>query len=72
MTSRAITFAGFALIVAFAVGWAAIMVRRPNSMTLDGVVRRLTRTKAGLVAMLAGWAWLGWHLFARGSGAFNK
>ncbi len=29
------------------------------------LTRRVTRPLAGRVVLLAGWMWLGWHLFAR-------
>ncbi len=72
MTSRAITLAGFAVIVAMIVAWAAFTVRRPNSVSLSRAVTTLTRTRTGRVLMFLVWAWLGLHLFARGSGAFKR
>lgn len=75
MTSRSITFAGFAVIVGMTLAWAAFsarQARRPNSVTLARAVGALTRTKGGRVTMFLIWAWLGLHLFARGSGAFKR
>jgi Family of unknown function (DUF6186) len=74
VTSRSITFAGFAVIVGVMLVWAAFSARRahrPDSVTLARAVGALTRTKWGRVMMLLVWAWLGLHLFARGSGAFK-
>jgi Family of unknown function (DUF6186) len=71
MTWRVVTFAGFAVIVSLICAWAAITARRPNSVPLGQAVARLTRTKGGRVTVFMVWAWLGLHLFARGSGAFK-
>jgi hypothetical protein len=75
MTSRSITFAGFAVIVGMILVWAALSAdraRRPQSVSLARAVGTLTRTKRGRVTMFLVWAWLGVHLFARGSGAFKR
>jgi hypothetical protein len=69
MTWRIVTFAGFAIIAGAGAGWAVITAYRPNSVTFGQALRGLTRTTTGRLLMLAGWAWLGWHLFARGRGA---
>jgi hypothetical protein len=71
MTWRLITFAGFAVIVGLICAWAAVTARRPNSVSLGRAVATLTRPKGGRVALFLVWAWLGLHLFARGSGAFK-
>lgn len=33
--------------------------------TLFDLTRRLTRSRPALVAVFAGWLWIGWHFFAR-------
>lgn len=33
--------------------------------TLEGMARALLTRPAGRIALLAGWLWLGWHLFVR-------
>ena len=70
--ARTVTFTGFAVIVGLLVVWGAVTARRPNSMSLAQAVGTLTRSKVGRVVMLLVWAWLGLHLFARGSGAFKR
>jgi hypothetical protein len=70
MTWRNVTFAGFALIVASAAVWSAIATRH-NYMSLPGVLGRLNRSRVVRLVFVLAWAWLGWHLFARGSGAFE-
>jgi sirohydrochlorin ferrochelatase len=40
-------------------------------MTLPDAITALTRRRAVRIVVVLGWAWLGWHLFARGSGAFR-
>lgn len=68
MTSRGLTFAGFALLLALAIGLEAFIRRRPGLPTLGDV---LTRRLAVRIAVLLFWAFVGWHLFVRGSGAFE-
>jgi hypothetical protein len=70
MTSRALTLAGFVLIVATAVTWGVLAGSRGHA-SLPSALRRLLATRAGKVLVVAFWAFLGWHLFPRGSGAFE-
>jgi len=72
VSSRAVTFAGFAAIVAVAVAWELVSALRFPNMTLGRVVRWAMRARTARLVFLAFWIWLGWHLFARGSGAFKK
>jgi len=66
MDSRAVTVLGY---VAFVAAGAVLQVvaLRPGSRipTLGSVVSRAMRTRSGRVAIVAGWAWLGLHFFAR-------
>lgn len=71
MTSRSATFLGYAAILVAIVAWSVIAARRPPWMTLSAALDALTRTRTARVIVVIGWIWLGWHLFARGSGAFN-
>jgi hypothetical protein len=71
MTSRAITFIGFAVIIAAALAWSVVTARTPTLITLPRLLGRLTRSRVVRLLFVLGWAWLGWHLFARGSGAFE-
>ena len=72
MTTRTVTFAGFAVIIGLGVLWSAFTARRANSVSLGRAVAGLTRGKWGRAMMFLVWAWLGLHLFARGSGAFKR
>ena len=71
MTSRTATFVGYGVILALVVGWATVAARGTNWMTLPAALRALTRKRAVRILVVVGWVWLGWHLFARGSGAFK-
>jgi Family of unknown function (DUF6186) len=71
MSSRTITFFGFGLIVTAAVVWSIVAARSPTLITLPRLLARVTRWRVVRFLLVVGWAWLGWHLFARGSGAFE-
>lgn len=64
--SRGLTVAGF-LVVAAALAGLAILARvRPDLVpSPDRLLRAAQRTQAGRLALLAGWAWAGWHVLAR-------
>jgi hypothetical protein len=66
MSSHDVTVAGYlAIAVAgLALAWLAHSGRTAVP-TLSEVLARVTRTRAGRVAVIAGWAWLGLHFFAR-------
>ena len=70
MTSRAVTLLGFAGIVGLMIVWGLIAKSR-GSVGLVAFVARMRRNLLAQAALVAYWAWLGWHLFARGSGAFG-
>ena len=71
MSSRVITLAGFAVIVGAMVALAIASARTPSLIPLPRVLERATRSRTGRLLFVLVWAWLGWHLFARGSGAFE-
>lgn len=64
--SAAVHVAGFAALLAAAV---ALELRArlgpPGRASLSDVADTLTRHPPGRAAALAGWLWLGWHLFVR-------
>jgi Family of unknown function (DUF6186) len=66
MTSRALTVAGYLLIVGCGVA-LQLCSRRPGSPvpSLGAVLRRVMRTRSGRVGVMVGWAWLGVHFLAR-------
>ena len=71
MTSRAATFAGYAAILSLIGLWTVMTARHVRWMTLPDAVASLTRRRGVRIVVVLGWVWLGWHLFARGSGAFK-
>jgi hypothetical protein len=71
VTARNLTLAGFAVIFAAGIGWSLVVARRPGLISLPRLVENVTAHRWVRLAFALGWAWLGWHLFARGSGAFD-
>jgi Family of unknown function (DUF6186) len=71
LTSRTATFAGYAAILAVIGVWTAMTARHAGWMTLPRAITALTRRRGVRIVVVLGWVWLGWHLFARGSGAFE-
>lgn len=66
MTSRAVTLAGYALLVAAGVVLEALSRQAWSRIPrLTATLGRVMRTRSGRVGLLAGWAWLGLHFFAR-------
>jgi hypothetical protein len=66
MTSRAVTIAGYLLLLAAGVVlYAAGRRERSAVPSLDAVLARAMRTRPGRVALITGWAWVGLHFFAR-------
>jgi hypothetical protein len=61
---------GYAVIVIATIAYA-LYARRTGRQSLPDAIRRLMLHPVGRVVVLAAWAWVGWHLFARGSGAFE-
>jgi hypothetical protein len=51
--------------------WSTFSARRPSLVTLPQLLGRLTASRPVRLLFVVAWAWLGWHLFARGSGAFE-
>jgi hypothetical protein len=66
VSSRDLTIAGYLLIAAAAAG-LQLLSRREGSRIppLGAVLGRVMRTRSGRVGVLAAWAWLGIHFFAR-------
>ena len=66
MISHDVTIAGYAVIVTFAVALeAAAAGHVPGVVSIRAVLARILRTRSGRVGVLATWAWLGMHFFAR-------
>jgi len=66
-----VTFAGYAAILLLIGVWAVMTARHARWMTLPAAMAALTRRRGVRIVVVLGWVWLGWHLFARGTGAFE-
>ena len=66
MTSHDLTVAVYLLIVLAGVG-LEVRSYSPRSRipSIGTVFTRVMRTRSGRVGVIAGWAWLGLHFFAR-------
>jgi hypothetical protein len=72
MSASTVGYTIYAVIAALWVLWAVYTrLHRPRFATLDNVVSRLMRHPFWRWALWAGWAFVGWHLFVRGRGAFE-
>jgi hypothetical protein len=66
MTSHDVTIAGYLVIVTGAVVLeAAARSSRFDVQSLGTVLSRVMRNRAGRIGMIAAWAWIGMHFFAR-------
>lgn len=63
--TRVTTVAGFVVLAVVIVGVQVAALRGANVATLGTVVRALARRWPARWLLLAGWLWLGWHLFVR-------
>lgn len=63
--SRVLTLAGYALLATSAVGLELAARRGGRVATFGAALSSAVRWPALRVAVLAGWLWLGWHLFVR-------
>ncbi len=71
MSARDLTFSAYALIAVALVTLQALTWRR-GSLTLGQLTDRLLHRRSVRLLFLIAWAWLGWHLFARGSATFLR
>jgi Family of unknown function (DUF6186) len=66
MSSHDLTVAGYVLIVLAGVGLQLLGSREGVPfLPLGAVLGRVMRTRSGRVGVMAGWAWIGIHFFAR-------
>ena len=63
--SRTTTLVGYYLLAAAFVGCQVAGLLWGRIPTIGQVVARVTRGRAGRWLLLAGWLWVGWHLFVR-------
>jgi hypothetical protein len=69
MSSPAATYAAYATIALALATWQAASVVR-GSLTLGQLLGWLRERRVARIVLVLGWAWLGWHLFARGTASF--
>jgi Family of unknown function (DUF6186) len=66
VSSRAVTVLGYVVLVLAGVVLEAASRRKDSPIpSLRQVVRRVMSSRSGRVGVMAGWAWLGLHFFAR-------
>ena len=66
MSSHAVTVAGYAAIVLAGVLLQLLSRKKESGIpSLAVVVRRVMSSRSGRIGVMAGWAWLGLHFFAR-------
>jgi hypothetical protein len=65
--TRSVTLAGYAVLLAALLAAEAVGRRWRRSPTLADVLTSVTRPRPGRWLLLAGWLWVGWHLFVRAS-----
>jgi hypothetical protein len=66
VSSRAVTIAGYLLIVGCGVALQLASRRRGSPVPSFGaLLRRVMGTRSGRVGVMVGWAWLGVHFLAR-------
>ncbi|HEV2760998.1 MAG TPA: DUF6186 family protein [Acidimicrobiales bacterium] len=63
--SRTITLTGFCFMAAALGGLQLASLVSDRTPTLGQVVSMIASRRSGRWLLLAGWLWLGWHLFAR-------
>ena len=66
MLTRAITIAGFVVIIAAGVA-LEFLARRPGSKvpSVGDVLSQVMRQRTGRVLVFVMWFWFGWHFIAR-------
>jgi hypothetical protein len=72
MSTGTVSYTIYAAIAASWVAWVVFTYARlPRFATFGGIVRRWMRRPLWRWILWASWAFVGWHFFARGSGAFK-
>lgn len=65
--SRGVTIAGYVLLAVAVLGWQLSAVVSGRRATLGHVLHAIKQSGPGRIALVVTWAWIGWHLFVRGS-----
>ena len=63
--SRTITLAGYCLLAAALAGLQLASLVSGRTPTIGQVASMIASRRSGRWLLLAGWLWLGWHLFVR-------
>lgn len=63
--SRSLTLAGYVVLAVAAAGLELAARRRTRTATLSAALSAALRARAVRMAVVAGWLWLGWHVFVR-------
>jgi hypothetical protein len=72
MSASTLGYTIYAAIGALMLLWGVYThLRRPRFVTLDAIVARMMRHPFWRWAVWAAWAFVGWHSFVRGRGAFK-
>ena len=72
MSGSTLGYTIYAVIGALMLLWGVYThVRRPRFVTLDAIVARMMRHRVWRWVVWASWAFVGWHAFVRGRGAFK-
>ncbi len=66
MSPRTVTLLGWAVLAVVAIALEVLAHRSTSRLVGAGrLLSQVADRPAGKVALLLGWAWLGWHLFVR-------
>ena len=63
--TRELILAGYVAVVAAAVALEAAARHRGTTATLGATLSAVLRRRPARLLLLAGWLWLGWHVFVR-------
>jgi hypothetical protein len=65
MTARALTLAGYAAVAVGALILETSARRGGTTATFGATLSTVLRHRPARLLVLAGWLWLGWHIFVR-------
>jgi hypothetical protein len=65
--TRHVATAGYVVLFSTMVVFQFTAVLGRRVPTLGSTLRLVSKCRGGRLSLLAGWLWLGWHLFVRGN-----
>jgi Family of unknown function (DUF6186) len=65
MTARALILAGYVVVAAGALALEVSARRGGTTATFGAALGTMLKHRPARLLMLAGWLWLGWHIFVR-------